>query len=75
MSNLIDVKTPDEAIDALGGNDAASKLVGHNSPSAAANWRARGRIPAIHYPIVQAELAKFGKCAAPTVFGMRGAAQ
>lgn len=69
------ITSVNDAIAALGGDNAAVALVGHRSPSAAANWRARGRIPAVHYPIVQAELAKHGKTAAPVVFGMRNASE
>lgn len=69
------VTTIDEAIDAIGGDAAAAKLVGHRSASAAANWRTRGRIPAVHYSIVQDALAEQGKSAAPAVFGMRERAE
>jgi hypothetical protein len=64
------LKSVDAVIDALGGTAAAAALAGRTGP-AASNWRATGRIPAEFFLIFAAALARVGKAADPSVYGIK----
>lgn len=62
--------TASAVVDALGGTVATATLLGYVNPHAVSNWRARGTLPADKYLVMQAELAKRGKTAPPSLWGI-----
>ena len=56
-------------VEALGGADSARLLAGLESPNAAFNWIARGKIPPDHFWVFSETLRASGKEADPALFG------
>lgn len=67
QTNLTSV---DAVIDALGGTGATASLLGYRSNSPVSNWRARGRLPADKFLVMQDELKRRGLIAPPTLWGI-----
>lgn len=63
------LETVEAVIEAVGGDAEAAKLAGVGA-SAVSNWKARGRIAAGKAMIFTDALARVGKVASPSVFGM-----
>jgi hypothetical protein len=67
------LKTVDDVVETLGGTAQAAKCFAVG-PSAVSNWRARERIPADKFMLVQSALMQHGKSATPALFGFEVAA-
>jgi hypothetical protein len=65
------LRTTDEVIDLLGGNGPTGEIVGAK-PKTVSNWReaARGRFPADTFLALNRALARQGRSASPSLWGM-----
>jgi hypothetical protein len=59
---MIELRTVDEVVVALGGTKAVAGLAGRTDP-AISNWRKAGQFPANTYLLLKGELEKIGKAA------------
>jgi hypothetical protein len=65
--------TSRQVVTALGGTKAVARLTGRKY-SAAANWPLSDKFPANTYVAISAALAAIGKCAPPSLWGMKAPA-
>jgi hypothetical protein len=73
LLGVMELRTVDEVINAVGGTAAAAALAGVKTP-AVSNWRARGRIPSNKSKMFADRLAQLGKSAEPALFGLENSA-
>jgi hypothetical protein len=64
---MIEIRTIEGVIDALGGRAAAAKRTGRK-PNAISMWKGRGAIPAVLRPTVDAALERMGAAAHPSIY-------
>ena len=67
---MVKIKTPSDAIDALGGTMNMSELV-DVSPQAVSNWRHASRLPPAYFLIMLKALRASGHDADPELWGIR----